>query len=139
MYTDRFYVTFNGTAMFLPGNILSIDVDANGHTSAVNGMTTSGDMSGYVHGNMEYDIRATVAVQNKTEPGAIDFVAFDYETGNATITLAASSKSYGGHEYNGPTLVFTGVAFKTSRLVSSGAGQAATYTYEFGALHRVAL
>lgn len=137
MYTDRVLVTFNGVNIFPPGDMASFSITRTGNAQFVQGMTTTGNASGAVKGNNANTIKLTQYVQNNIANAPIDFSTYDYETNNVTITIAASSNSYGEHTYNGVTQVFSGVFYMEQDMTGAGQGQAVNRTYTFGAINVV--
>jgi hypothetical protein len=137
MYSDRVLVTFNGTNIFPPGDMASFSTTLNANLRAVEGMTTTGNVPGFVKGNNEIVLNFTQFVQNNASQAPIDFSQYDYENNNVQITIASSSKSYGEHLYDGPTAIFTGVVLGDDSWTASGPGNSMTKTYVFRAITRV--
>lgn len=136
MYSDRVIVAFNGVNMFPPGDIASFSVSLNANLRAVDGMTTDGNVSGFVKGNNELILNFTQFVQNNASQAPIDFSAVDYETTSVQITIASSSKSYGEHLYDGPTAIFTDCVLGDDSWSASGPGSVMNKTYVFRAKTR---
>jgi hypothetical protein len=137
MYSDRVLVTFNGVNIFPPGDMASFSTTLNANLRAVEGMTTTGNVPGFVKGNNEIVLNFTQFVQNNASQAPIDFSQYDYESNNVQITIASSSKSYGEHIYQGPTAVFSGVVLGDDSWTGSGPGNSMTKTYVFRAQTRV--
>lgn len=134
MYSDRILVSFNGVNIWPPGDMASFTLTRSGNAQFVQGMTTTGDASGFVKGNNANTLRLTQYMQNNVNNAPIDFSAYDYEATNVIITISPSSKSYGEHTYEGLQIVLTGCVYFEQDMAGSGQGQVISRTYTFGAL-----
>ena len=137
MYSDRVSVAFNGTNIFPDGDMASFSMTNNANVRAVEGMTTTGNVPGFTKGNNEIVLNFTQWVQNNAARQPIDFSQYDYEANNVQITIMSSSKSYGEHLYDGPTIVCTGCVYADDSWNASGPGNAMSKTYVFRATARV--
>ena len=137
MYTDRVVISIGGRDIFPPGDIASFSLRKSGNAQFVQGMTVSGDASGAVKGNNTYILDLTHFVQNNQTIYSTDYSKYDYELNNVQITIAASTKSFGEHTYDGKLITLTNVFYMDSVMNAGGQGQPITNAYTFGAISEV--
>jgi len=136
MYSDRILFSFNGVNIIPPGNISAFSDSYNGNVRRVEGMSTDGNVPGFTKGNNDFGFNLSSFIPNNNALAPIDFSQFDYENTNVTVTVQASSKSFGPHTYEGPTKVYTGVVLADDSSNFAGVGSTGTTGYTFVAQTR---
>lgn len=137
MYTDRILFSFNGVNIIPDGNISAFSDSYNGNVRRVEGMSTDGNVPGFVKGNNDFGFNLSTFIPNNNALSPIDFSQYDFENVDVTVTVQASNKSFGPHTYSGPTKVYTGVILADDSSNFAGPGSVGTTGYAFMARNRV--
>lgn len=117
-YADRAFLSVNGTKVV---DLQSASLKQNKNARIVPSMTNDGFNRGFVQGNTDIDITATIAVRNKL--ARPKFEAIDYENADVQITWVCGSEQF----------ISTGVFLKDVEDAAGGVGDEVKATYNFGA------
>lgn len=118
-YADRAFISVNGTTL---ADIQSATLRQNRNARAVPSMTPDGFNRGFVQGNRDIDISATLAVRNGSPRPKLENI--DYEAADVQITFLCGADEY----------VCTGVFLKDNDDNAGGIGDEVKATFNFGAL-----
>jgi hypothetical protein len=118
-YADRAFISVNGAAV---ADLQSASLKQVHNRKVVPSMTPDNFNRGFVQGNMDIDITATIAVQNQLGRPKLELI--DYENNNVQITFVVGADQY----------VATGLFLKDNDDNASGIGQEVKTTFNFGAI-----
>ena len=118
-YADRIFMSVNGQRI---ADLQRVNVKQNHSRKVVPTMTPDGYSRGFVQGNKEFDVSATIAVQNQL--ARPKFEEIDYENTNVQITAL----------FGKDQLVISGVFLKDNEDDAAGVGEEVKTTFNFGAL-----
>lgn len=118
-YADRAFISINGAPI---ADVQSAQLRQNKNARAVPSMTRDSFNAGFVQGNTDIDITATIAVRNnQARP---KFESIDYSTNNVQLTFVAGSEQF----------VATDLFLKDTDDNAGGIGDEVKTTFNFGAL-----
>lgn len=118
-YADRAFLSVNGARL---ADLESASLKQNKSRRPVPTMTNDGYNRGFVEGNWEIDISASIAVQNQLARPKLE--ALDYENNDIQITL----------QFGADIWVAGKIFLKDTSDDSSGVGSEVKTSYNFGAL-----
>lgn len=121
-YADRAFLTVNGARI---QDLQSATLRVNKNARPVPNMTRDSFNTGFVQGNTDVDITATLAVRNSLASPKLEFV--DYEASDVAIAFECGSDIY----------TATGVFLKDNDQSAGGIGDEVKKTFNFGALRVV--
>lgn len=118
-YADRGFLSVNGTTI---ADLQSVTIRRNQNARAVPSMTPDRFNRGFVEGNIDIDVTATIAVRNSQPRPKLDSI--DYAAQDVQITVLVGADQY----------VVTGVYLKDSDDNAGGVGDEVKTTFNFGGL-----
>jgi hypothetical protein len=118
-YADRAFISINGAQLV---DLQSATLKQNQNAKAVQTMTPDRFNRGFVAGNIDIDITASVAVQNTLARPKLEGI--DYETNDVQLTFVCGADQF----------VCTGLFLKDAEDAASGVGAEAKATFNFGAI-----
>lgn len=118
-YADRAVFSVNGAILI---DLQTAELKQNRNAKAVPSMTPDGFNRGFVQGNTDIDIGATVAVRNKLARAKLE--AIDYENSDVQVTFIAGAEQF----------IATGVFLKDVTDTAPGVGEEVKCVFNFGAL-----
>lgn len=122
VYADRAFLLVNGAEI---ADLQSAQLRQNRNAAPVKTMTNDRFNRGFVEGNTDIDITASIAVQNTLARPKLDQI--DYKANDVQI----------GFQVGADLFVATGVFSKDTTDDASGVGTEAKTTYNFGAIKLV--
>lgn len=118
-YADRAFLSINGARL---ADVQSATLRQNKNARIVPSMTNDGFNRGFVQGNTDIDITATIAVRNLEPRPKLE--AIDYETNDVQLTFIVGADQY----------IATGLFLKDSDDNAGGVGDEVKTTFNFGAV-----
>ena len=118
-YADRAFLSINGARLF---DIQSSTLRQNLNSRVVPSMTDDGFNRGYVSGNRDIDISATMAVRNQQARAKLESI--DYESNDVQLTFIVGADQF----------VATGLFLKDVEDAAGGVGDEVKASFNFGAL-----
>lgn len=118
-YADRAFISVNGAKI---ADVESAELKQNANAKIVPTMTPDIFNRGFVQGNRDIDITATIAVQNQLGRPKLENI--DYEAADVQLTFIVGADQY----------VCTGLFLKDATDSSGGVGEEVKTTFNFGAV-----
>jgi len=118
-YADRAYLSVNGARL---ADVQSATLRQNKNARVVPSMTNDGFNRGFVQGNTDIDITATIAVRNLEPRPKMESI--DYETNDVQLTFVVGADQY----------IATGLFLKDADDNAGGVGDEVKTTFNFGAV-----
>lgn len=118
-YADRAFLSVNGARL---ADIQSATLRQNKNARIVPSMTNDGFNRGFVQGNTDIDITATIAVRNLEPRPKLE--AINYEVNDVQLTFVVGADQY----------IATGLFLKDNDDNAGGVGDEVKTTFNFGAV-----
>lgn len=118
-YADRAFLSINGTRLF---DVQSASLKQNLNARVVPSMTPDGFNRGFVAGNRDIDITASIAVQNQLSRPKLEDI--DYENNDVQMTFVVGAEIF----------IATGLFCKDVEDNAGGIGDEVKYNVNLGAL-----
>ncbi len=118
-YADRAIISLNGATL---ADLQSATLSQNHNRRVVHSMTNDGRNRGFVEGNLDIDIKLSIAVRNKLSRPKLE--AIDYENNDVQIAWFCGAEEF----------TSTGVFLKDNEDNASGIGDEVKASFNFGAL-----
>jgi hypothetical protein len=117
-YADRAFLSVNGQKLV---DVQSATLRQNKNARVVPSMTDDGFNRGFVQGNTDIDITATIAVRTKQSRAKLE--AIDYESSDVQLTFVCGAEQF----------IATGLFCKDVEDSAGGVGDEVKATFNFGA------